>query len=122
MENEFEELLVKLSREHEKLFPDATTSSQAEKLEEELNELDKSKGSYEAINELADCFIVCAGLYRFVPQTALLTMSGISNTVEELGYKEVFLKCVEAKWEFNKTRKWEVKDGYYHHIGEDSYD
>lgn len=122
MDNDYEELLVKISKEHEILFPEANIGSQAEKLEEELGELDKTKGSFNALNELADCFIVCAGLYRFVQKTALLTMSGISNAVEELGYKDVFLKCVEAKWEFNKTRRWEVKNGYYHHLGEDEYD
>lgn len=117
-----EEILKKISIEHSKLFPNADIGSQTEKLEEELTELEQTKGSFEAINELADCFIVCAGIYRFAPQVALLSISGINNTVEELGYKTVFLKCVEAKWEFNKTRKWEFKDGKYHHIGADEYD
>lgn len=117
-----EELLKKISIEHEKLFPNADIGSQTDKLEEELTELEQTKGSYEAINELADCFICCAGMYRFAPQVALLCISGINNTVEELGYKTVFLKCVEAKWEFNKTRKWEFKDGKYHHTGTDEYD
>lgn len=117
-----ENILKKISIEHEDLFPLATLGSQIEKLEEELEEVEKTNGYYNTINEIADCFIVCCGIYRFAPKVALLNASSLIATAEQFGIRSVLLKSVEAKWEFNKSRKWEFKDGMYHHVGEDKYD
>lgn len=117
-----EKLRQKITKEHEQLFPLATLISQILKLEEELEELEKAEDMYKAISEMADCFIVCCGIYRFSKRVALMLMSAVLTAAEELGYLDVMLKSVEAKWEFNKTRKWEFKDGKYHHVGEDEYD
>lgn len=117
-----EELLKKMSKEHEELFPLATIDSQIEKLEEELSEIEKADSYYNTINELADCFIVCWGIYRFTPKVALLCASSILGVAEQFGLKSVLLKSANAKWEFNKSRKWKYENGVYHHIGEDDYD
>jgi len=71
---------------------------------------------------MADCFIVCCGVYRFAKRVALMLMSSILTTAEELGYIEVLIKSIEAKWEFNKKRIWKFEDGAYNHKGEDIYD
>lgn len=117
-----ESILKKISKEHEELFPLADLGSQTAKLEEELKEIESVTGYYNTINEIADCFIVCCGIYRFAPKVALLNASSILATAEQFGIRSVLLKSVEAKWEFNKKRKWKFENGIYHHIGEDEYD
>lgn len=117
-----ESYLKRMSKEHEKLFPLATLGTQALKLDEELSECEKAEDLFEVQNELADSLIVCCGIYRFAPKTALVVATSILSTAESFGFKSILLKKANEKWEVNKKRKWKYENGIYHHIGEDEYD
>lgn len=102
--------------QHKKLFPKATLSSQILKLEEELLEVKHAKTTIEMIKELADCIICCIGIYRFAPETAAFIIKSIM-TKHNVFLPEIYDE-VECKWEINLHRKWEYKNGQYHHIEE----
>lgn len=116
------EIMKKISEEHELIFPKANIGTQILKLEEEFSELENAENFEEVIKELADCFIVCCGIYRFSRRIANLCASNIIDCVREEGIRDIFKSEVIKKWEFNKKRKWILKNGIYHHIGEDEYD
>lgn len=106
--------IEKIAKEHEVLFPNADLESQMKKLEEEVREVKKASSIEEAKKEFADCLIVFAGIYRFDKNKGnilllilRLTFGGIFSEIEKLANK---------KWEINKKRKWEFKNGVYHHI------
>jgi hypothetical protein len=102
--------------EHEKLFPLADLRGQILKLEEELKEVDAAKNKVEAIQELADCIICCIGICRFAPKTATFIIKSIM--MQHDFYLDEICNEVERKWEINLNRKWEYKNGRYHHIKE----
>lgn len=102
--------------EHKKLFPLADLSGQLMKLEEELNEVDASINFQDKIEEIADCIICCIGIHRFAPQTAHFIIKSILTQNDE--YIPEIYDAVENKWKINLSRKWEYKDGKYHHIKE----
>lgn len=101
--------LFKMSKEHEKLFPNATLESQIWKLEEEISEFENAEDEYEEIKESADIVIVCAGLYRWCPKVALSVKDFYldSPLIEEE---------VNRKWQINLKRKWEWNGKTYHHV------
>lgn len=117
-----ENFLRKMSKEHEILFPLATLGTQTLKLDEELSECEKAEDLYEVQNELADSLLVCCGIYRFAPKTALLVATSIMGTAESFGFKSIIMKKAKEKWGINKKRKWKIENGIYHHVGEDDYD
>lgn len=109
--------LEKISKEHEKLFPVCTLESQVLKMEEECKELYMVQNTDNAVKELADCIIVCAGIYRFTPNFARTVANEIINA--NIDIVEELEKEVNRKWQINLKRKWEFKNGVYKHIGKD---
>lgn len=108
--------LLKKIEEHKKLFPLADLSGQLLKLEEELNEVNAAETLQHRIEELADCIICCIGIYRFAPQTARFIIKSILTQNDD--YIPEIYDAVEHKWQINLNRKWEYKNGRYHHIEE----
>lgn len=111
--------LKKLSKEHEKLFPNATAESQLWKLEEELNEYAEAKTEEDEIKELADIWIVCGGLYRWMPRTAGVVYCFYSDDrIDEMYDLYKIEQEVKRKWQINLNRKWEWNGKTYHHVEE----
>ena len=106
--------LLQKIEEHKKLFPLADLSNQLLKLEEELNEVNAANSLEHRIEELADCIICCIGIYRFAPQTAHFIIKSI--LLQNDDYLTNIYDAVEEKWKINLNRKWEYKNGKYHHI------
>lgn len=106
--------LLQKIEEHKKLFPLADLSGQLMKLEEELNEVETAKTLQDKIEELADCIICCIGIYRFAPKTAHFIIKSIVQQND--AYLPEIYDAVEAKWKINQNRKWEYKNGKYHHV------
>lgn len=109
--------LKTLSKEHEQLFPNATAESQLFKMEEEVTEFFNAQGTDKSLKELADCIIVCVGLYRFCPNFARKTVDEIINA--NIADLEKLDQEVARKWEVNKSRKWQWNGKTYKHIGVD---
>lgn len=112
-----ETYLKKMSKEHKKLFPRATLETQVKKLEEEINEVIEADGYNEIVDELADCLIVCCGIYRFAKKVALNNASNFVGIAEAFGFKSILFKRAEEKWKINLSRKWSYRNGKYHHKG-----
>lgn len=108
--------LLQKIEQHKKLFPLADLSGQLLKLEEELNEVKTAKTTMEMIEEIADCIICCIGIYRFAPETAHFILKSILTQNDD--YIPQIYDAVESKWKINLNRKWEYKNGRYHHIDE----
>lgn len=112
----FSDLFVKVSKAHEKLFPEATLESQCAKFEEEYEEFKNASDSESICYEYADCFIVAAGIYRFSKGLGeclgklLVTDLGKNDALRmDLAY------AIVDKMNKNIHRKWNNKDGYYKH-------
>ena len=112
--------LEKMSKQHAKLFPHATAESQFVKMEEEIQEFYSAQTHEQAIKELADIWIVCAGLYRFYPKTANSILDCYSGVYidEEYGRTPIETE-VKRKWQVNLGRKWEWNGKTYKHVGKD---
>ena len=108
--------LIQKIEEHKKLFPLADLSGQLLKLEEELSEVNAAENLKHKIDEIADCIICSIGIYRFAPQTAHFIIKSIMMQNDE--YIPEIYDAVERKWQINLKRKWEYKNGRYHHIEE----
>lgn len=102
--------------EHKKLFPLADLTNQVLKLEEEINEVNTADTLTHRIEELADCIICCIGISRFAPKTANFIIKSIMTQNDDF-LPEIY-DAVEHKWKVNLNRKWEYKNGKYHHIEE----
>lgn len=64
--------------------------------------------------------IVCAGIYRFSKQVGITQMLNIYGIIQKNKFsKEEVEDKATAKWLINLNRKWEFKNGSYHHIGID---
>lgn len=107
----YRQLMTEIGEWHKQTFPNATLAGQLAKLEEELNEF-KNAPLGQRSEELADIFIVLAGLRNFD--------SSIGRDYEQMfiwarRIKGFFPSLVE-KMEKNKQRNWkEVRPGEYHH-------
>lgn len=100
--------------EHKKLFPLADPRGQLLKLEEELNEVETAETLQNRIEKIADCIICCIGIYRFAPKTAQFIIKSILQQNDE-HIPEIY-DAVNYKWQINLSRKWEYKNGKYHHV------
>lgn len=109
--------IEKLSKEHAVLFPNATAESQLYKMEEEVTEFFAAQGTDRGLKELADCIIVCIGLYRWCPNFAMKTVDEIINA--NIDDSKELEREVDRKWQVNKTRKWQWNGKTYKHIGVD---
>lgn len=109
--------LCEIAESHKELFPNATPESQFWKLEEEIAEFENCENDKQAIKELADIMIVCGGLYRWFPKTA---MAVAIRFVESMGmYPE---EEVNRKWSVNLKRKWVWNGKTYKHEGCDGWE
>lgn len=107
--------LEKMAKEHEKLFPKATLESQVWKLEEEIKEWHCAKPEHE-LEEVADIFIVCGGLYRWAELTAVSIINWYLRLYSFKYSDSVIDDEVAYKWEINKQRKWRWNGKTYHHV------
>lgn len=115
--------LREITKQHEELFPKATADSQLWKLEEEIQELAEAiqdNDKEHQIRELADIWIVCAGLFRWFPETAMSVYCRYIDASKqlEIEYDDI-VKEVRRKWDVNTLRKWVWNGKTYEHIGKD---
>lgn len=106
--------LAEIEESHKTLFPNATPESQFWKLEEEIAEFENCENNQQAINEMADIMIVCGGLYRWFPKTA---MAVAIRFVEAMGMYPT--EEIDRKWNVNLKRKWVWNGKTYKHEGSD---
>jgi DNA repair exonuclease SbcCD ATPase subunit len=109
--------LEKMAKEHSELFALASLESQIWKLEEEISEYKEATELYQEMKELADCFIVCIGIYRFTPVVAKQIIQGLIDSSDI--NLEAVEKEVERKWQINLKRTWEWNGKTYKHKGTD---
>ena len=115
--------LTEITKQHKELFPKATAESQFYKLEEEIQELAAAIQDVDKphqIKELADIWIVCAGLYRWFPETAMCVYCRYIDVSNQLGieYDDV-VQEVRRKWNVNNLREWVWDGKTYQHKGKD---
>jgi len=68
------------------------------------------------ISELADMFIVAAGLGRLDPFESMFCMQTVAKELEESVFATRDLRAaVNAKMAINRTRRWHLKNGQYKH-------
>lgn len=66
----YNELMAILTKEHEETFKDITLEAQLDKFVDELEEYNEAENPLDEARELADLFIVAAGVARFAPRFA----------------------------------------------------
>lgn len=109
-------LFEKVSKVHEKLFPDATLQSQCDKFDEEYEEFKQSKG-IDICMEYADCFIVAAGIYRFNKGLGdFIGKSLVAALDKNTTLRDSLAMAVVVKMNRNIDRVWNNKDGFYKHV------
>lgn len=113
--------LREMAERHEKLFPNADLLSQVKKFDEEYQEYWNAEDSVDGLKELADCLIVCAGIYRFLPGLGYTTALRVCEMVGDFNEGTIvqLVKKAEEKWSINERRKWQFVDGVYKHVGVD---
>ena len=115
-EDTFFSLFEKVSKAHEKLFPEATLETQCAKFDEEYEEFKNATEDEDICYEYADCFIVAAGIYRFNKGLGeclgklLVTDLGKNSTL-----RGELAEAVVNKMNKNIKRKWDNKNGLYKH-------
>ena len=112
--------LEKMSKEHATLFPHATADSQFVKMEEEIGEFLSALTEEQCVKELADIWIVCAGLNRWHPKTAKSILAFYSDEFvdKEYGISNIENE-VNRKWQVNLGRTWVWNGKTYKHVGKD---
>ena len=108
--------IKKIAKEHKKLFPKADRDSQYRKYLEEFDEWVLAPTVEDKYNEAADCIICCIGLYNYDKRGASYLLHNWRELFCDRVAIEKIEKLVNEKWEINKKRKWEFKNGVYHHI------
>lgn len=112
----FFSLFEKVSKVHEQLFPNATLESQCAKFDEEYKEFEDADG-IDICLELADCFIVAAGIYRFNKGLGDFIGKSISASLKDnQSLRGSLAVAIVTKMNKNIDRQWNNKDGYYKHI------
>lgn len=109
----FNERLENIKKWHARTFPKATLATQILKLEEELKEA-KTAPEKKFAQEVADIFIVCAGLKRW---SSLIAEFFIDKFLTQASTETILLMLeeIEKKMKINKKRRWNEKNGYYRH-------
>lgn len=101
---------------HAETFPDATFAGQHEKFIDEMHEWQAS-GKRDVL-ELADMFIVAAGMARFSTMAAMLALGIVFAELENHFSKRDLQLAIDRKMKINRARKWNFADGKYQHKGE----
>lgn len=120
---EFLALKAEIKTWHAETFPGTNFSGQLLKLEEELEEFNQAETREESLKELADVFIVCAGLSRWNSHIAqiILIECILKN---QFGFSgEEIIQAIKDKMEINHKRTeagvWkQLPDGRVKHTKE----
>lgn len=121
--NEFMVLQAEIKIWHAETFPGTTFSGQLLKLEEELEEFRQATTRAESLKELADVFIVCAGLTRWNSHIAQIILIEFILK-NQFGFSgEEIIQAIKAKMEINYKRTeagvWkQLPDGRVKHTRE----
>lgn len=103
------ELMSILQKEHEETFKDITLEAQLDKFIDEQQEYEEADNCLDEARELADMFIVAAGVARFAPRFVKNCLAPfIIDKVEarkEFG-KGIITCLALEKSLINKQRKW----------------
>lgn len=112
------ELMAILTKEHEETFKDVTLEAQLDKFVDELDEYKEADNPLDEAREVADLFIVAAGVSRFAPRFAKEFMVDkiIDMIDEEKEYgRGLVTHLALEKSLINKNRDWSKKGGKYQH-------
>lgn len=115
----YEELMSILTTEHIDTFKDITLEAQLDKFIDEKEEYNEAENCINKARELADMFIVAAGIARFAPRfvDAFLVPCLIKKIEASDDYtKGIIFDLALEKSLINKERKWDKKEGKYQHI------
>lgn len=108
------ESIKSIAEWHEKTFPDATLLGQREKFYKE--KLEWYASGCADITELADMFIVAAGMTRFAGIESMFCMRSVDNELKDSIFATIALEeAVDKKMEINRQRKWNFENGQYQH-------
>lgn len=115
---DYHEMMKVLIKEHLETFKDITLEAQLDKFVDELSEYEEADSCLNEAREMADMFIVAAGVARFAPRfVEECLMPFLAEKVEERKdfSKEIIIDLALEKSLINKQRKWEKKGGKYQH-------
>lgn len=111
-EKEMTETIHSIAQWHIDTFPDATALGQEEKFYDEYREYRKNLD----LSELADMFIVAAGMTRFDGVPVMTFFKIILSEAGLGGYTQrILAKAVDEKMAINRARKWNFANGKYQH-------
>lgn len=114
----YSELMAILIKEHEETFKDITLEAQLDKFIDEQDEFEEADNCLDEARELADMFIVAAGVARFAPRFVknclVPVLVDIAEEHKEFGRGMVTQLALEKSL-INKNRKWAKKNGKYQH-------
>jgi len=120
------ESIQSIAQWHAETFPDETQLGQLLKFKDEKKEWKATLepatpfGQKGDIMELADMFIVAAGLTRFHSVEAMFAFYSVNdelcNTIHSTKELE---EAIDAKMQINRARHWNKLDGRYQHITEE---
>ena len=114
----YEELIEILKKEHEETFKDVTLWAQLDKFVDEQEEYENADNCLEEAREMADMFIVAAGIARFAPnfvqEFIVPTLVDKIDEQDEYGKGLITYLALEKSL-INKNRKWDKKGGKYQH-------
>ena len=113
-----EENIAARKPEHTETFKDITLEAQLDKFVDEQHEYEEAEGCLNEARELADMFIVAAGVARFAPrfvEECLIPLLDDTVREREEFSKEIIIDLALEKSLINKQRKWEKKGGKYQH-------
>lgn len=105
----YAELMMILTKEHEETFKDITLEAQLDKFIDEQDEFEEADNCLDEARELADMFIVAAGVARFAPRFVknclVPFLVDIAEEHKEFGRGMVTQLALEKSL-INKNRKW----------------
>lgn len=111
------DLIKEIAEWHEKTFAEESFEGQAGKFLDELVEFYEEGDQEKAITELADCFIVACGMWRFDKKGTLNAFITVETIMHNRGIPyEKTIEAINKKMEINKSRTWAKNgSGSYQH-------
>ena len=112
------ELMAILTKEHTETFKDITLEAQLDKFIDEQDEYEDADNCLDEAREMADMFIVAAGIARFAPR--FVEKFVVPVLIDKIEDNEEFTKGIITRLALeksliNKERKWDKKGGKYQH-------
>lgn len=112
----WKEAMSVLKKEHEETFKDITLDAQLDKFCDENQEFYDAENYLEKSRELADMFIVAAGIARFAPKFVdMVVLPFLMHKTDNEYNEELIIQLALEKSLINKNRKWDKKGGKYQH-------